>query len=110
MAIKNKISILAVIILVTVEQVIKIIISNNFLNVKLPIIPPLLYFEPVFNRDYSWINSMLKLGIGKWVHISVVSMMIILIYLFYKYLNERFGKNKTIDSMFAFLFSGAMCS
>lgn len=64
----------------------------------------------MFNRDYSWFNSMLQLGISKWIHISVVAIMSILIYLFYKYLNKQFGTNKIIDIMYAFIFSGAICS
>ena len=36
--------------------------------------------------------------------------MSILIYLFYQYLNKQFGTNKIINSMYAFIFSGAMCS
>jgi signal peptidase II len=110
MKVQNKNTRLAVITLVTIEQVIKVVIKNNFLNKKLPILPPLLYFEPMFNRHYSWINSMLQLGIGKWIHISIVAIMGTLIYLFYKYLNKQFGTNKIIDIMYAFIFSGVICS
>lgn len=110
MKIQNKNTHIAVLILVTLEQVIKIVINNNFLDKKFPILPPLLYFEPMFNRDYSWFNSMLQLGIGKWAHILIVVILIILIYLFYQYLNKQFRTNKTINIMYAFIFSGAMCS
>ncbi len=110
MKIQNKKTYIAVLILVTIEQVIKIVINNNFLDKKFPILPPLLYFEPMFNRDYSWFNSMLQLVIGKWIHISIVAIMSILIYLFYQYLNKQFGANKIINIMYAFIFSGAICS
>lgn len=110
MKVQNKRTCLAVLLLVSIEQVIKIVINNNFLDKKSPILPPLLYFEPMFNRDYSWLNSMLQLGISKWIHISVVAIMSILIYLFYNYLNKQFGTNKLIDAMYAFIFSGAICS
>lgn len=110
MKIQNKKTCIAVFILVTIEQVIKIIINNNFLDKKFSILPPLLYFEPMFNRDYSWFNSMFQLGIGKWIHISIVAIISILIYLFYKYLNKQIGTNKIINIMYAFIFSGAICS
>lgn len=110
MKIQNKRTCLGVLLLVSIEQVIKIVIYNNFLDKKSPILPPLLYFKPMFNRDYSWFNSMLQLGISKWIHISVVAIMSILIYLFYKYLNKQFGTNKIIDIMYTFIFSGAICS
>jgi signal peptidase II len=110
MKIQNKRTYIAVLILVTIEQGIKIVINSNFFDKKFPILPPLLYFEPMFNRHYSWFNSMLQLGIGKWIHISIVAIMSILIYLFYKYLNNQFGISKIINIMYAFIFSGAICS
>jgi len=58
MKIQNKKTGIAVLILVTIEQVIKVVINNNLLDKKFPILPPLLYFKPMFNRDYSWFNSM----------------------------------------------------
>ncbi|WP_368487981.1 signal peptidase II [Clostridium sp. BJN0013] len=110
MKVQNKKTRIAVIILVIIDQVIKIIINNNFLDKTFPILSSLLYFEPTFNRSYSWINSILQLGIDKWIHILAVVIMSILIYLFYQYLNKLFGTNKIINIMYAFIFSGAMCS
>ncbi|MEG0774096.1 signal peptidase II [Clostridium sp.] len=110
MKIQNKITWLTVLILVTIEQVIKVVINNNFLDKTVAILPPVVYFEPMFNRDYSWFNSMLQLGVSKWLHIIIVAIMGTLIYLFYRYLNHKFGSNKFINVMYAFIFSGAMCS
>lgn len=110
MKIENKKMWLGVFILIAIEQVIKIIINNNFLEKRFPILPPFLYFEPMFNRSYSWFNSMLQLGVSKWIHIFIVVIMSIFIYLFYRYLNKELGTNKIINILFAFIFSGAMCS
>jgi len=96
--------------MVAIEQIIKIIIYNNFFERRFPILSPILYFEPVFNKHYSWFNSMFQLGVSKWIHIAFVSIMVALIYSFYRYLNDRVGTNKLINVMFAFLFSGATCS
>lgn len=96
--------------LVAIEQIIKIIIYKNFLERQFPILPPILYFEPMFNKHYSWFNSMFQLGISKGLHIAFGLIMVILIYLFYRYLNDQVGSNKLIHTMFAFLFSGAICS
>ncbi|WP_096044499.1 MULTISPECIES: signal peptidase II [Clostridium] len=93
-----------------IDQAIKIVINNNFFDKRFRILPPLLYFEPMFNRQYSWLNSMSQLGIGKYVHMSLVAIISILIYLFYQYLNKQFRANKIINIMYAFIFSGAMCS
>ncbi len=97
-------------ILITIEQVIKIVIYNNYFDKRFPILSSLLYFEPKFNRQYSWLNSMLQLGVGKWIHIAIVVMVIILFYLFYQYLNKKLLTNKTIDIIYVFGFSGALCS
>lgn len=101
---------IGVFLLIAIEQGIKIIINGNFLDKKFPILPPFLYFSPIFNRHYSWVNSMLRLGIGKWLHIAMAAILITFLFLFYKYLNKRYGTINIINVMFAFVFSGAMCS
>ncbi len=108
--IQNKSTYLAMVTLVIIDQVIKIVINKNFFDKRFRILPPLLYFEPMFNRQYSWFNSMLQLGIGKYIHISLVVIIGVLIYLFYQYLNNQFGTNKIINIMYAFIFSGSICS
>lgn len=110
MKVKNIKTWTAIFLLIALEQGIKLVINNNFLNKTAPIVPPFLYFEPMFNRHYSWFNSMLQLGVGKWVHIVFTGAMLIFIYLFYSYLNSRYGNVRLINVMFAFLFSGALCS
>ncbi|MBU5225090.1 signal peptidase II [Clostridium senegalense] len=107
---QNKKTYISVFILVAIDQIIKIIINNKFFDKKFPILPPLLYFDPMFNRDYSWFNSMLQLGVGKYIHILIVIIMSILIYQLYQYLNKQFGNKKIINIMYAFIFSGAICS
>lgn len=97
-------------ILISIEQGIKLIINNKYLDVNFSILEPLLYFEPKFNRDYSWFNSMLKLGVGKGIHILIVLILILLTFLFYKFINRKKETTRLIDTTFAFLFSGAICS
>lgn len=110
MRIKKKKIWVSIFVLIAFEQIIKIIIYNNFFDGQFPILPPFLSFKPMFNRHYSWFNSMFQLGVSKWMHIAFVSIMLAIIYLFYRYLNDRIGTNKLINTMFAFLFSGATCS
>ena len=107
---KNRKTWLGVLFLIALEQIIKIIINNHYLDKNIPLLPPLLYFKPMFNRDYSWFNSMLQLGISKWLHISVVVIMSIFIYKFYEYVCSLIEKKRVVNVMFAFIFSGAMCS
>jgi signal peptidase II len=69
-----------------------------------------LYFEPIFNKDYSWVNSLLQLGVGRWIHITVVALMVLLLFLIYSYLNHKKSAGKMINVMFTFLLAGALCS
>lgn len=94
--------------LIIIEQGLKLIVNRN-LDAFFPIVPPVLYFKPMFNRDYSWINSMFQLGVGKWVHIALVIGMLVFILLAYDYALKKAG-GKYINVMFAFVIAGAVCS
>ncbi|HZK25622.1 MAG TPA: signal peptidase II [Oscillospiraceae bacterium] len=99
-----------VFVLTALEQGIKIIINRYYLQVKVPLVPPWIYFAPLFNRDYSWINSLLQLGVGKVVHIMIVVAAIILIYFFYRYVADRYKVTALVGISFALFFAGALCS
>lgn len=99
-----------VIALISIEQIIKLIINSFYLDEIISIIPNAVYFSPMFNRDYSWFNSMLQLGAGKWLHITLVAVMIVLIYKFYAYLDCRSFNDKVVDWIYTFVMSGAICS
>lgn len=110
MVINKRITWISVFFLISLDQIIKIIINNNYFNIKAPIVPPLIYFRPMFNRDYSWFNSMLQLGISRWLHIIAVIIMTIFIFLFYQFLSSRAWNSSAVNILFAFIFSGATCS
>lgn len=97
-------------ILIAIEQIIKIIINNNYLNKNIPILEPWVYFRPMFNRDYSWFNSMFQLGIGKWFHIILTTIITVLICLFYIFLSSKINTKGLADIAFAFILAGAICS
>ena len=97
-------------ILVLVEQIIKLIINHNFLDLDVAIIPGLVYFSPLFNRDYSWINNLFDLGIGKIFHIIMVVLILVILYLFYNYAFNKKLKSKAFYLSYLFIMSGAICS
>lgn len=101
---------MTIIILITIEQAIKVVINNNFLESNVPIIGSCIFFNPMFNRDYSWLNSMLQLGIGKWVHILAVAVILVLAFLFYRSTIKKKTEALLIDIAFTFLFAGGICS
>jgi signal peptidase II len=97
-------------VLVAADQGIKLFINANFLGESIPILPLVLYFQPVFNTDYSWFASMLDLSASKWLHAALVGVLLAIITLFYRYLNTRMERKSAVNILFAFLFSGALCS
>lgn len=107
---KNKKLGISIVILIIVEQLIKIIINNNFLNMKIGIIPPFVYFEPMFNRHYSWINSLFDLGFGRIFHIVLVLFILSFVYSVYKYIKSIIGESKLLDLSYVFIMAGAICS
>ncbi len=96
--------------LVAADQCVKLYINANFTGAFLPIAPPVLFFKPIFNTNYSWFASMLDLSASKWLHAAIVGFLLVIITLFYRYLNLRMGSRTAVNSLFAFLFSGALCS
>lgn len=101
---------LTVTLLIMLEQGLKLIINRYYLQSQAVIIPRWLYFSPMFNRDYSWLNSLFQLNIGRLTHILLVGITIALAYLFYRFVRHNLETDRLIDTTFAFLFAGALCS
>lgn len=95
---------------IAIEQAIKLVIFNFHFDKTVPIIPPYIYFSPMFNRDYSWYNSMLQLGVSKLIHIAITSVIIILIVMMFVFYTKRYNKIKLLNWGFTFLFAGSLCS
>lgn len=78
--------------LLIIEQSIKIFIYSRHMESNIPIVDNLLYLKPMFNRDYSWINSLFSLGISKAAHIILVGGIVVLVSLIYAFIRH---KNRT---------------
>ncbi|MEI6101814.1 MAG: signal peptidase II [Eubacteriales bacterium] len=108
---KSKTTWLGIVLLILFDQGIKLYISSNFAAEQpVPIFPPVLYLFPTLNTNYTWISSMMDLSLSKWIYVALVAILLILIILFYRYLQNRLPKNNTVNVLFAFVFSGAVCS
>jgi Lipoprotein signal peptidase len=108
---KSKTTWLFVVLLILLDQGIKLYISGNFtVGQSIPLLPPVLYFFPIFNTNYTWVSSMMDISLSKWIYIAIVAFLLVIILLFYRYLQNRLSQNNTVNVLFAFLFSGALCS
>lgn len=97
-------------ILIIVEQVIKLIINAKYFKSNIAIIEDFLYFKPLFNRDYSWINSLFNLGVSKMLHIIMVTFIVVMVFLVYLYIDHNKHNTKVVSTAFSFLLAGGTCS
>jgi signal peptidase II len=103
-------TLLMVFLLVCIDQLIKIIILNNFMNEKFYFIDKFIGFEPIINTKYSYINSLGNFGIGLTTHIIVVLAAILMAIIIYLFINETYNMTHLGECIFLFLFSGSFCS
>jgi len=78
-----------IIILVAIDQLIKLIINKFYLDSEFEIIPSLLYFKPTFNHKYFYINSLFNLVDGFWVHIIGCIAVILIMLIIDSYLKRK---------------------
>lgn len=100
------------IVLMLLDQGIKIIIKSFFFESQFTIINEFLYFTPIINKDGSWINARFDTGFSFAFLIAINIIALVLfaeIYRYFVYCNN----NKSSffeDACFLFIFSGALCS
>lgn len=105
----NEIVWLSVLILIVMDQIIKIIVKSYY-GVKIPIIKNLIYFKPTLNEDYSWINAIFNFGWSRLFHIVYVLIALFIFYYAFKYIYFKVGKRIEFQVLEVFLISGALCS
>ena len=92
------------------DQGIKIIIKQNFFNNYFDIIPNFLSFNPIINREGSWLNARFNFNVSFSILI-VINVIALLIFLeVYRYLLSNGHKNFWTDMAFVFITAGALCS
>jgi signal peptidase II len=107
---KKKYFLLLTSFLLLIEQGIKLFIYNKHMDSNIPIVKDLLYLNPMFNRDYSWINSLFGLGISKAVHIVLVGGIVVLVSLIYAFIRHKKQDTPLISTAFSFIVAGGLCS
>lgn len=77
-------TVLWILLLILLDQGIKLIVKGYY-GVHIKVIDNLIYFKPFLNDKYSWMNSMLNLGIGRIFHVILVLITLTLAYYGFKY-------------------------
>ena len=104
-----------ILLLIALDQTIKIIINSFFLETQFEIIPSLFEFKPTFNDKHSWVNSLLygnfNVNVGLWFHIILFLFIGIIVFTFYAYFRNNIAENKKLLNV-AFIFSiaGIICA
>jgi len=103
------ISSLLIVLLIVLDQLTKLIVSNYY-GVRIPIIGNMVYFMPTLNKNYSWINSLFQLGLGRMFHVVSVVVILIFVYTALKYLENKVGNYSWVKTMKISFMSGGLCS
>ena len=91
-----------VIILVAIEQIIKLIICLNYQDISLEIIPSLVDFKPTLNnKTFYWLGLM-NIDVGRWLRLATAIIILIALCLFYLYLKRTLQNKKWLDISFVF--------
>lgn len=112
---KTKTILTWIIILVIIDQAIKISIHNFYGETHFDIIPSLLEFRPTFNVMHSWVNTLLNenlgINVGLLPHVILYLLMGVLVPVYFSYFRNHFPYHKKlIDSATIFLMAAIICA
>lgn len=107
---RNRKFIGSVLLLILLDQAIKIYISIYYMDAEIDILKGVLAFRPYINEYYSWINSVFDMGISLTVHILLNLLILLLVLVVYGFVREKNPSDTYVGSVFAFLLAGALCS
>ena len=110
MGTKKKNIVYPVMFLFLIDQIIKIIINFYFFDNKILLIEDKLIFYPIFNRDYSWLNSFCQFGWGRIFHILQVAIIGIIFVVMYRVMSKRMKMSSIHKFGWIMMFSGVLCS
>jgi len=107
--------ILLVILLIAIDQIIKLIINAFFIETTFVFIPSLVEFTPVFNGKHSYINVLLNqyfdMDLGLWIH--VISFLIFQAFILFLYDFARYNlsiSTKLLDYAMVLQLSAMICA
>lgn len=106
---KTKNVIFLIIILVLLDQIVKLIIANYFIDANFDIIESVFGFHPIYNDKYSYANAMLGLEMGVIPHtilLIIIQLLLLLLYGYYKTVQVSI---KLIDLSFIFGQAALIC-
>lgn len=111
---KTRNVILVIILLVLIDQGIKLIVYTSLIDTNFGIIPGVLDFKPTFNSKYSFVNDSIYkntgMDAGLLFHIILFAIIWFVLFVGYKFFKSIDPHNKTLDVSFAFFTSAVICA
>jgi len=112
---KTRTILIMIFILVIIDQIIKIIVNEYFLDLNLEIVTSLLEFRPKYNDKHSYVNVLLsnntKVYLGVWFHIAFFLIYQVLILIIYDFVRSKIkGRTKSIDLSITLQVSAMICA
>jgi lipoprotein signal peptidase len=112
---KTRTVILWILILIVIDQSIKIILNTYFGECQFEIIPSFIEFNPTFNVNHSWVNTLINnnfgINVGLWPHIILYLFIGVLIPIYFSYFRNIMPDNrKLIDLATIFLMAALLCA
>ena len=98
------------IVVMLLDQGIKLIIKCNFFNDYYEIIPKFLSFNPIINTQGSWLNARFNFNVSFSLLIFINAIALLLFLEIYRYVISKKVKSFWIDMSFIFIVAGALCS
>lgn len=110
---KTQTIILWIVILIILDQVIKIIINAFYFDSNFEIIPSILEFKPVFNQKHSYLNVLLNdkfnINFGLFPHLIIFLLAIVIITFIYDFYKNILN-SKLLDFAFILYVAGWSCA
>lgn len=103
---KKRNIILWIILLVFIDQAVKLIVHHSFMDSNYTIVPDLLEFKPVFNPSYSYWTAKLGANMGIVTHLIMFSLIWAMLIVFYKFYHKVDPKNRLLDIALVFQTAG----
>lgn len=111
---KKRNIILLIVLLVLIDQGVKLIVYTSFIDTNFEIIPKVLDFKPTFNSKYSFVNdSVYKstgMDAGLLFHVILFAIIWFILFMGYKFLKSIDSHNKILDVSIAFFTSAVICA
>jgi hypothetical protein len=112
---KTRNIIIWILILITIDQAIKILIHNVYGNVHFEIIPSLFEFKPTFNVKHSWINTLLDknfgINVGLIPHMILYILLGIFIPMYFSYFRNNIPVDKNLIGIaIIFMTAAVLCA